>query len=68
MTLYSTPTCPKCKVVKMKLEKAGISYESNQSVPDMEKLGISQVPVLELDTGELLPFSDIMHYIREVSK
>lgn len=65
MTLYTTQTCPKCRVIKIKLEQAGIEYNISQDEDKMRKLGIQQVPILEKD-GELLDFSDILDYIAEV--
>lgn len=68
MILHTTETCPKCKVVKMKLEQAGLEVEINQDISKMETLGIQQVPVLELNNGSLLDFSQIIKYIAEESK
>ncbi len=55
IVLYSTD-CPKCKVLKKKLEEKGIAYQENNSVEEMLSLGINQVPVLKVN-GELLNFS-----------
>lgn len=55
IVLYSTD-CPKCKVLKKKLEEKGIAYQENNSVKEMLSLGINQVPVLKVN-GELLDFS-----------
>ena len=63
MILHTTETCPKCKVVKMKLEQARLEVEINQDISKMEALGIQQVPVLELDNGSLLDFPNIIKYI-----
>ena len=56
MILYSSSTCPKCKVLKMKLDKAGVQYTVNENIEDMEKLGIKSIPYLQLDDGTLLDF------------
>lgn len=55
LVLYSTG-CPKCRVLKKKLSDKGLAFEENSSVDEMEKLGITEVPVLSVD-GELLEFS-----------
>lgn len=47
ITLYSTG-CPKCKVLKKRLEEKGIRYTENNSVNEMLSLGISQVPVMKV--------------------
>ena len=57
MTLYSSSTCPKCKVLKMKLDKAGINYTVNENIKEMEDLGIKSLPYLQLSDGTLLDFS-----------
>lgn len=60
-TLYTTQTCPKCRVAKIKLDQSNIPYE----VYDLdlnENPGISQVPTLKLEDGRLLEFGDIIEY------
>ena len=44
--VYSTPTCPKCKILKVKLERKGILFVECQDVEIMESLNITGVPVL----------------------
>lgn len=61
--LYSTG-CPKCSVLKNKLDEKGISYEVNSSVPEMEALGITKVPVLCTEE-ELLGFNEAMKWLQE---
>ena len=62
MILYSSSTCPKCKVLKMKLDKAGFSYVANENVEEMQKLGIKTLPYLQLDDGTLLDFGAAVKY------
>ena len=61
--LYSTG-CPKCKVLKNKLEKKGIAYTENHAVDEMLPLGIVQVPVLSVD-GELLDFQTANQWVNQ---
>lgn len=63
ITLYSTG-CPKCKVLKKKLEEKGIKYTENNSVDEMLSLGISQVPVLSVN-NELLDFSTANNWVNQ---
>lgn len=63
MRLFTTDTCPKCKVIKTMLDKAGMEYTLCQDIEEMEKLGIQSVPVLEVN-DKLLPFAEILKYIR----
>lgn len=44
-TLYSTG-CPKCKVLKSKLDAKGIQYEEVNDIDTMLALHIDAVPVL----------------------
>ena len=46
LTIYSSPTCPKCKMIKTKLDSAGIVYNVCEDVPTMQKLGIMSLPAL----------------------
>ena len=62
MIVYSSSTCPKCKVLKMKLDKAGVKYTVNENIEDMEILGIKSIPYLQLDNGTLLDFAEAVKY------
>lgn len=53
--LYSTG-CPKCAVLKKKLEMNRIPFTINRDVDEMERLGMLSAPALYVD-GELLDFS-----------
>lgn len=66
MILYTTTTCPRCNVVKVKMNQANLSYEVSTDIEQMEKLKIKQVPMLQLDDGTLLDFSGIIAYLKEV--
>ena len=66
VTLYSTG-CPRCKVLKAKLEQKGIAYKVVDSVEEMQALGMTEVPILVSD-GELpfvLDFIGALHWINE---
>lgn len=59
--LYSTG-CPKCNVLKSKLNDKRIAYVENSSVETMTELGIAQVPVLSVD-GVLLDFKKAVDWV-----
>lgn len=61
--LYSTG-CPQCKVLKAKLEAAQISYEICSDVDMMKAIGITSVPMLNVN-GDILGMKDAMTWIRE---
>lgn len=49
VTLYKGATCPKCKVIAMKLDKKGIPYEVNTDINYMISIGVTTIPTLEVD-------------------
>lgn len=63
ITVYSSPTCPKCKMLKLTLQKEGIEYEENQDLEVMKSLGITSVPVLSVN-GQLFGMQDAIKWIR----
>lgn len=64
ITIYTSPTCGKCKVLKAKMEQKGLAYEECQDVPTMEKLGISSLPMLDVD-GSLMTFEEAVKFVNE---
>lgn len=67
MILYSLPNCPLCKVTKVKMQKANITFEECQDEEVLKQKNIDRLPVLEKDNGELLEFKEILNYISEVA-
>ena len=65
MILYSSSTCPKCKVLKMKMDAKGIPYESVTDVDEIKNLGIMSVPYMQVDDGELMDFAKANAWINE---
>ena len=61
--LYSN-SCPRCCVLKQKLDAKSITYAEENSVDKMLAMGISQVPVLCVD-GELLSFGQANEWINK---
>lgn len=61
MVLYST-NCPKCKILKEKLDSKHIEYEINSDIDKMISLGFTHVPILEV-SGKYLNFAEAMKYI-----
>lgn len=68
MTVYSKSTCPNCRMLKMKLDKAGIEYIVNENEEEMKDLGIKSLPYLQLDDGTLLNLGEAVKYIKEASQ
>lgn len=63
VVLYSTG-CPKCSILKKKLEEKQIPYDMVTDVEEMLALGISEVPVLSVN-GELMSFSNAIKWVNE---
>lgn len=59
--LYSTG-CPKCKVLKKKLDVKNIDYAENNDINKMAELGITQVPVLSVD-NKLMSFAEANDWV-----
>ena len=66
MIVYSSSTCPKCKVLKTKLDKAGIEYQVNENIEDAKALGIKTLPYVQLQDGTLLDFGKAIAFIRDM--
>ena len=66
ITVYSSSTCPRCKVLKMKLDKLGIAYNTNENIEEMEKLGIKSLPMMQVGDDELLDFGAAIAFIRKL--
>ncbi len=62
--LYSTG-CPKCKILKKKLEDKNIDYVENDDIETMISLGIEQVPVLSVD-NKLFHFAEAVKWVNEL--
>lgn len=59
--MYSTG-CPKCNVLKSKLDGKNIQYVICDDVSEMESLNIDHVPVLSVN-GELFQFTDAVKWV-----
>ena len=66
VVLYSTG-CPKCHVLKAKLDTAGVEYETVSDTEIMLQKGFLQVPVLEVE-GEALDFLAAVNWIKGLNK
>lgn len=66
LKLYSTG-CPKCKVLKKKLEGSGKEYEVIEDLVEVNKFAdehnLREAPILVTETGETLNFKEALQYI-----
>ena len=65
MTIYTTENCPRCKMLKMKLEAKNIAYVEISDIDVLIAKGIKQAPMLEVD-GELLNLSKANDFINSL--
>ena len=63
--LYSN-NCPKCKILKQKLNDKNIVYEEVNDVDLMISKGFSEVPLLEID-GEIYRFNDAVQWVNRTN-
>lgn len=64
VVLYTTATCPKCKLLKAKMDAKGIEYREETDVSIMKTKSIDAVPVLEVD-GSLLEYGNANKWVNE---
>ena len=55
--------CPKCKVLKMKLDKSGLEYETVNDVAVMKEKGFKEAPKLEVD-GVVYGFAEAVEWLK----
>ena len=56
--------CPKCRILKMKLDQKGIQYQNITDVELMRAKGFQEAPKLEVD-GVVMGFADAMKWVGE---
>lgn len=56
--------CPRCKVLKAKLDNKGIQYETVNDVEIMKAKGFNEAPKLEVD-GVIMDFTSAVDWIKE---
>ena len=56
--------CPRCKVLKSKLDQKGIGYENITDIEVMTAKGFTEAPKLEVD-GVVMDFTKAVEWIKE---
>lgn len=62
--IFYTTGCSKCMILKRKLDLAGIPYEMNTDVDEMQTLGMTEAPALAVN-GSLMGFGDAVRWVNE---
>lgn len=65
ITVYTTEGCGKCKILKAKLAQKGIQFEEFTDVDKMIEMGITNCPMMSVDGGELMDFTEAIKYVNE---
>lgn len=65
--VYSSPTCPKCRMLKQQLTIAGITFTVCEDIEIALSKGISTLPMLEVNQ-ELMNLSDALKWIRSTTQ
>lgn len=63
VTLYTTG-CPKCAVLKAKLDAKGVEFDMVTSTEEMARKGFEYLPMLEVD-GVIYDFAKAIKWINE---
>ena len=56
--------CPRCKVLKAKLDQKDIQYQNITDVEVMKAKGFAEAPKLEVD-GKIMDFKEAVEWIGE---
>lgn len=65
IVLYSN-NCPKCKILKQKLNSKNIQYNEVNDIDLMIGRGFNEVPLLEID-GNIYRFNDAVQWINRIN-
>ena len=63
ITLYSTG-CPRCNVLKQKLDSKKIKYDIFNDIDKMLEKGITNVPMLEVE-GTMMSYPEAIKWLNE---
>ena len=58
-----TNDCPKCKILKIKLDEKNIPYEIFDDMDEMLKKGFRSMPMLDVD-GKVMTFLDAVEWTK----
>ena len=62
--IFYTTNCPKCKVLKTKMDKVKLSYEVCKDVQRMLDLNIQTAPALQINNS-ILNFGQAIKWLKE---
>lgn len=62
--IFYTTGCPKCAILKKKLDTAHIPYTLNEDVDEMQALGLTTAPALSVN-GALMDFGAAVRWVND---
>ena len=65
--IYTTPTCPRCQILKNKMKEYDIKFDEVSNLEDLQSLGITTVPYIQIGE-ELLGFEKANAWINKHQK
>lgn len=68
ITIYGSLTCGKCKILAEKMDFKNIPYVKCYDYEVMNRLGISEIPILELNGGKKLNFFEANTWLNTIPK
>ena len=63
--IYTQDNCPKCKILKKKMDDKNIQYTECKDINIMLSKGIEFTPILEIN-GQLMKYADAIKWVNEV--
>jgi len=60
-----TNDCPKCRILKQKLDEKHIKYELCNDIEVMKSKGFRSVPMLEIN-GDILDYLNAVNWTKEI--
>ena len=65
--VFYTTHCPKCNILKMKMDTAEVDYVECEDVDIMSTKGLKTAPALEVD-GQILEFGEAVKWVNNIIK
>ena len=67
ITVYSSPTCPRCKMLKIELTKRGLSFsvcEDEKQI--LAETGSVNIPMMKVNDGAPMGFKEAIDWIKRL--
>lgn len=64
ITVYAKEGCPKCRVLKLKLNQKGLEFQEFNDMQAMIGMGIKSVPQMKVD-DKMYSFEEAIKYVNE---